>query len=246
MAIAAKVPAGGGAYLDRYAGARQRLEAGAAPWPQGWRRAGAEAFRGAGFPTIKKEEWRYTPLHGLIDGDFSVDAPAAPFDQSRLKGVTFGREAENRLVFVNGRLRDDLSSQKQLSAGIELMSFAEALKSRPQLAEAALGKAPGLAGHPFAALNAAFAADGYVLHIAPGTHSELPIEILWIGSGAEKPPVYHPRNLIVAGNGAHVTIIEHHVGLCIGAYFSDSVTEIALGEGAVLRHCKIQDESRAA
>lgn len=245
MAVAAKLPAGG-AYLDRYARARQRLEAGTAPWLRGWRRAGAEAFRAAGFPTIKREEWRFTPLHGLIDGDFSVDAPAAPFDQSRLKGVTFGRAADNRLVFVNGRLRDDLSSLKQLTPGIELLSFAEAMQSRPQLVEARLGKAPGLAGHPFAALNAAFADDGYVLFIAPGTRSELPIEILWIGSGADKPPVYHPRNLVVAGSGAHATVIEHHVGLCIGAYFSDSVTEIALGEGAVLRHCKVQDESREA
>ena len=245
MAVAAKTPAGG-AYLDRYEGARRHLEAGAAPWLQGWRRAGAEAFRAAGFPTIKKEEWRFTPLHALIEGDFSVDAPAAPFDQSRLKGVTFGREAENRLVFVNGRLRDDLSSLKQLSPGIELLSLAAALRSRPELVEARLGKAPGLAGHPFAELNAAFAADGYVLHLAPGARSDAPIEILWIGSGAEKPPVYHPRNLVVAGKGAHATVIEHHVGLCIGAYFSEPVTEIALGEGAVLRHCKVQDESREA
>jgi Fe-S cluster assembly protein SufD len=245
MAVAAKTPAGS-AYLDRYAGERARLDAVAAPWLTGWRNAGAEAFRAAGFPTIKKEEWRFTPLHGLIDGDFSVDAPAAPFDQARLKGVTFGREAENRLVFVNGRLRDDLSSLRHLSPGIELLSLAEAFKSRPELVEAQLGKAPGLAGHPFAALNAAFAADGYVLHLAPGTRSEAPIEILWIGSGADKPPVYHPRNLIIAGNGAHATVIEHHVGLCIGAYFSDSVTEIALGGGAVLRHCKVQDESREA
>ena len=245
MAVAVKTP-GGSAYLDRYAGARARLEQGMQPWLAGWRRAGAEAFRAAGFPTIKNEAWRYTPLHALIEGDFSVDAPPAPFDRARLKGVTFGREAENRLVFVNGRLRHDLSSLRHLSPGIEFLSFAEALESRPELLESFLGKAPGLASHPFAALNAAFAADGFVLHLAPETRSEAPIEILWIGSGADKPPVYHPRNLIVAGRGAHATVIEHHVGLCIGSYFSDSVTEIALGEGALLRHCKVQDESREA
>ena len=245
MNVAAKAPAGG-AYLDRYAAARARLDAGTASWLASWRHAGASAFRSSGFPTNKNEAWRFTPLHALIDGDFSVDAPAAPFEQARLKGVTFGREAGNRLVFVNGRLRDDLSSLRQISPGIELLSFAEALISRPQLVEANLGKAPGLAGHPFAALNAAFAADGYVLHIAPGTASEAPIEILWIGSGAEKPPVYHPRNLVILGRGAHATIIEHHVGLCIGSYFSDSVTEIALGEDALLRHCKVQEESREA
>ena len=245
MSVAAKHPARA-AYLDRYAGERARLEHGAGPWLEGWRRAGAETFRAAGFPTIKNEAWRFTPLHALIDGEFSVDAPAAAFDRARLKAVTFGREAGTRLVFVNGRLRQDLSSLAHLSPGIELLSLAEALTSRPELVEPFLGKAPGLAGHPFAALNAAFAADGYVLHVAPETRGEAPIEILWIGSGADKPPVYHPRNLVVAGRGAHATIIEHHVGLCIGSYFSDSVTEIALGEGSVLRHCKVQDESREA
>jgi Fe-S cluster assembly protein SufD len=236
----------GADYLDRYAGERARLERGGAPWLAGWRRAGAESFERGGFPTLKSEAWRYTPLHELIEGDFSVDAAPAPFDQARLSAVVFGRTAGNRLVFVNGRLRDDLSSLKQLTAGIEILSFAKALASRPELVEPVLGKAPGLAGHAFAALNAAFAADGYVLHIASGTKGEAPIEILWIGSGADKPPVYHPRNLVIAGRGAHATIIEHHVGLCIGSYFSDSVTEIALGPEALLRHCKVQDESREA
>jgi len=245
MAVAAKTP-GGSAYLARYAGERVRLDASASSWLASWRGAGAEAFRASGFPTLKSEAWRFTPLHALIDGEFSVDAPAAPIDKARLKGVTFGREAANRLVFVNGRLRGDLSSVGRLPPGIELLSFAEALKSRPQLVEPHLGKAPGLAGHPFAALNAAFAADGFVLHLAPEARSEAPIEILWLGSGADKPPVYHPRNLVIAGHGAHATVIEHHVGLCIGSYFSDSVTEIALGAGALLRHCKVQDESREA
>jgi len=245
MRTLAKTQAGA-PYLDRYAAARAQLETTAAPWLAGWRRAGAEAFRTAGFPTLKSEAWRYTPLHALIEGDFSVDAPAAPFDKARLSGVVFGREAANRFVFVNGRLRADLSALEKLSPGIELLSFAEALAKRPELVEPLLGKAPGLAGHPFAALNAAFAADGYVLHMAPGITAETPIEILWLGSGAEKPPVYHPRNLIVLEKGAHATVIEHHVGLCIGAYFSESVSEISLGEGAGLRHCKVQDESREA
>ncbi|MGH7005651.1 MAG: hypothetical protein ACREIP_17040, partial [Alphaproteobacteria bacterium] len=133
----------GAPYLDRYAAARKQLEQGAAPWLAGWRRAGADSFRAAGFPTLKSEAWRFTPLHALIDGEFSVDAPAAPFDKSRLSGVVFGREAANRLVFVNGRLRGDLSSLEQLSPGVELLSFGEALANRPELVEPHLGKAPG-------------------------------------------------------------------------------------------------------
>jgi len=245
MTTLAKAQAGA-AYLDRFVGERAKLERAATPWLAGWRRAGAEAFRASGFPTIKNEAWRFTQLHALINSEFSVDAPAAPLDAARLKGVVFGREAQHRLVFVNGRLREELSTLRRLAPGIELMSFADALERRPELVEQHLGRAPGLAQHQFAALNAAFAADGYVLRLAPDTKTEAPIEIVWVGTGADKPPVYHPRNLIVAGRGAHATVIEHHVGLCIGSYFSDSVTEIALGEGALLRHCKMQDESREA
>jgi Fe-S cluster assembly protein SufD len=236
----------GADYLDRYAAERVRLEREAAPWLAGWRRAGAEAFRAGGFPTVKHEAWRFTPLAALTSGEFSIDAPAAPLDAARLKAVVFGREAANRLVFVNGRLRQELSGLHRLTPGITLTSFADALERRPELVEGRVGKAPGLGRHSFAALNAAFAEDGYVLEMAPGTRAEAPIEIVWIGAGAEKPPVYHPRNLVVLGRGAHATVIEHHVGLCIGAYFSDPVTEVALGEGALLRHCKVQDESREA
>lgn len=245
-AAAKTAPYPGAAYLDRFARAREGLAKGSGPWLSGWRRGGAEAFRASGFPTLKSEAWRYTPLHALIDGDFSIDAPAAPFDRSRLSGITQGREAANRLVFVNGHLRRNLSNLEKLSPGIELLSFAEAEANQPQLLEKRLGKSPGFAGHPFAALNAAFAADGFVLHVTAGTKAESPIEILWLGSGADKPPVYHPRNLIVMGQGAHATVIEHHVGLCIGSYFSDSASEIVLGADSVLRHCKVQDESREA
>ncbi len=52
MRTLAKTQAGA-PYLDRYAAARTRLETTAAPWLAGWRRAGAEAFRTAGFPTLK-------------------------------------------------------------------------------------------------------------------------------------------------------------------------------------------------
>ena len=55
MAVAAKAPAGGSAYLARYAGERVRLDAGAAPWLAGWRGAGAEAFHAQGFPTSARD-----------------------------------------------------------------------------------------------------------------------------------------------------------------------------------------------
>src|SRR5262249_47322082 len=50
----------------------------------------------------------------------------------------------------------------------------------------------------------------------------------------------------VAGPGSEATIIESFVGLEEGLYFTNSVTEIVLGEGAAIDHYKVQRESKEA
>jgi Fe-S cluster assembly protein SufD len=47
--------------------------------------------------------------------------------------------------------------------------------------------------------------------------------------------------LIQAGADAHLTVVESFVGT--GAYFTNAVTEIAAGQGAVVDHYKVQCES---
>jgi Fe-S cluster assembly protein SufD len=46
--------------------------------------------------------------------------------------------------------------------------------------------------------------------------------------------------------GARATIIESHIGLGGGTYWAQPVTDIVLGEGAVLRHVKLQEEGVGA
>jgi Fe-S cluster assembly protein SufD len=227
-------------YLRRHAAARPRPPGALAALSE----RGAAAFGAKGFPTQRDESWHYTSLTPLLGTEFSADAAPMPVDRARLPGLLQGREAQHRLVFVNGALRADLSAPGTLPAGVELSGLVAAAQQRPALLEAGNVLATELAARPLAALNAALLGDGFVLRLADGVVLDAPLEILWIGTGAERPPLYHPRNAIVLGAGAHATVVEHHVGLCIGSYFSNSVTEITLGRGAVLRHCKVQDEAR--
>ena len=44
--------------------------------------------------------------------------------------------------------------------------------------------------------------------------------------------------------GSVATIVESHVGS--GAYFSNSVSEVSVGDGAVLNHYKLQNEGPEA
>jgi Fe-S cluster assembly protein SufD len=57
--------------------------------------------------------------------------------------------------------------------------------------------------------------------------------------------VSHPRNLIVVGTGGRATIVESYVGPGRDAYFTNAVTEIEGGPGAIVEHYKVQRESEA-
>src|SRR5690606_21442099 len=101
-------------------------------------------------------------------------------------------------------------------------------------------------GLPMVALNTAFMSDGVVLRVAPGVVLEKPLVALFIGDPSDGPVAYHPRHVLLAEAGSQATIVEHHIGLGQGVYFANATTEILVEEGAILRHCKIQDEAAAA
>lgn len=233
-------------YLDRFRELRPRLPGSGLPWLADVRDAGAAAFGETGFPGRKTESWRYTNLASLKKVDFSADADPMPVDQASLPALVYGRESSCRLVFVNGGFRPDLSAISDLPGGATLVSFREALAEWPDLVEQGIQASAPDASDPLAALNAAFMSDGFVLHLKEGVSLEAPVEILAVGTGAAQAPVYHTRNLVIAGRNSRATIVEHHVGLCISSYFSNQVTNFLLEEGALVRHCKVQDESREA
>ena len=51
----------------------------------------------------------------------------------------------------------------------------------------------------------------------------------------------HPRTLVLVGEGAQCTIVETYKGA--GAHFTNAVTEIVVGDRAVVDHYKVQQES---
>jgi Fe-S cluster assembly protein SufD len=94
------------------------------------------------------------------------------------------------------------------------------------------------------ALNTAYLAGGLVLNIDRGARIDDPVHLAFVGRAGDDHLVWHPRLLIVADDDTAATIVETHTG--DGAYFSNGVTEVAVGDGAELRHYKIQDEDHRA
>lgn len=215
-------------------------------WLDALRSQGIEAFRANGLPNRKVEAWRYTNVSALEKQGFAPLAELAALDAVP-EGGALAIEGACRIVFVNGRLRADLSDLDGLPEGVEALSLADALGGKGGELEDLIAPASKARDGALAALNDAFMADGLVLRIAAGAVVEAPIHLISVGVPvAGQAVAFHPRNLVVAGKGSRATLVESHIAVGEGSYFSNSVTDIRIENGATLTHAKLQDEGPKA
>lgn len=215
-----------------------------APWLDRLRADAREAYLTAGLPGPKVEAWKYTNLNRLRRVAFTGDAATARVDAVPI-GNALSVDAD-MLVLVNGVFRADLSSVPDGKSGVEVMPFADALDSVPDLLEAHLGKITPATDLPIAALNTALAADGLVIRFRERAQVERPIHIVSIGSAGGDAVMFTPRLLVIAEEGSSGRILESHIAAGDGVYFTNAVTEIDLAPGARLQHYKLQNDHPSA
>ncbi len=218
------------------------------PWLRKLRAAAIGSFQKTGFPTTKDEDWKHTNVAPLVRTPFAFDAqqeaPRIPGDL--IEAYTFGVLKCSQLVFVNGHFAPKLSYLRWLPEGVRVGSLHEILHFDPKALERELGRYATPERHPFAALNTAFLQDGAFVHVPRGRVVEEPIHLLYVSASQVPAAVSYPRNLVLLDDESQATVIESYVGLDKGAYFTNAVTEIRMGNGANLEHYKMQRESEAA
>lgn len=242
MAAAISFPA---PFADRYAELAPSLSGVGVGWLAALRADSAARCRQNGLPTTRVETWRFTNLKDLAAVDFAPAQGAAPVALDSLPRSSLLAVNGHVLAFVNGGFRADLSTIEALPAGVSLLPLSEAIRADEQSLSAHLGRLAEEEENPFADLNTAFLDDGLVLRLEPGAVLDRPVHLVSLGVVAERPLAFFPRLLVVLGKGARATLFESHAGLG-GTYFSNSVMEAVLGEGAHLEHYKLQNESLEA
>ncbi len=212
------------------------------------RAAGAAAFARLGFPTTRGEEWKYTNVSFIADASF-VEATARAVgtlvDVAVLEPFMFG-SAWPTVVFLNGRYAPSLSSLSVLPEGIRVLDLAHASVDEPELLQRHLGVAAPSDRDGFTALNAAFASEGTLVHVAKEMVIDIPVHILHVTNAAGAGMMSHPRHVIVIERHAKASVIESYVALDNVTYFTNTVTEVYVEDGATLHHTRIQREARAA
>jgi Fe-S cluster assembly protein SufD len=217
-------------------------------WLEPVRRSAMEGFARTGFPATRDEEWRFTPIAPIAQGSWRPGGPL-PADVSRaqLDPFIFGHAEWITLVFVNGAYSEELSAIGELPAGVRIGSLAEALRSDGTLLQDHLTRHAPIDGSPFTALNTAFLRDGGLVYVSAGVDLARPVHLVFVTTADAGGTVTHPRNLLVVERGARASVIESYVTLAPGqTYWTNPVTEVAVGAASWLEHTRIQRESERA
>ncbi|AQG77903.1 Fe-S cluster assembly protein SufD [Spirosoma montaniterrae] len=209
------------------------------------RRAALKQFDLLGFPTIRHEEWKYSNVSGLFKQAFELDenttvteADLAPLAIPNLEG--------NVLYFVNGRYHPELSRIVSPASQLSITTFAEALKADPDFIGSHFARYADYQDNAFTALNTALANDGAVLRIPDNTVVEQPVILRFVSDCRQNNITSQPRNLVIVGRNAEVTMAESFRTMGDRASFVNVVTEIVLNRDARMQYYKVQNESEQA
>jgi Fe-S cluster assembly protein SufD len=194
------------------------------------REQAAQRFAQLGWPTPRLEAWKYTNLAPIQRSEWKkADAKTTGEAQTRV-AQTFlsgyaGAAAE--LVFVDGVYAPALSKPN------------DGVTMRDDVRERHYARYADYENHPMTALNTANAQPCGFVQIDRAVDGF--IHLHFIGTDGFES---HPRNLIVVARGVEVSIVESYTGS--GRYFTNAVTEIVAGDGAVVDHTRLECESLEA
>ena len=203
-------------------------------------------FNRLGFPTTRLEAWRYTNLAPIAQTAFMAPTAGAGDTSTDLDALHMPRLGGPELVFVNGAFAPALSTTDGLPAGVRTRSLAAALADDAETVASHLGRLARVESQAFAALNTAFLRDGAVVEVGSGVVMDTPIHLLFVTRSGVEPVLSQPRVLVLTDANSQVRVVESHAGDGVTAYLSNAVTEISVGDHAVVDHYTVVGEAESA
>ena len=122
-----------------------------------------------GFPTRKWEDWRFTNVSIISDGEYKI-SEIMDASQNTPNISAYKMEGVDTVVVYNGHYQKELSS---VPDGVALLSGLEHFERKN-------GKFDTANNSPFDLLNTAFADSGMCIVVEKDTQVKIPIRILFI------------------------------------------------------------------
>ncbi len=240
-------------YMEQFGRLENGL--GAEPaWLSDLRRAAMLRFADLGLPTRNDEEWRFTNPATFTETQFTVAdarkdanwlAENGSAFKERVAACLMTERDHLGLAFLNGRsvAVDTGLSTIDSDGGVVIASLSDFIGgSDADRVSNSLAFVADFQSHSMTALNTALFEDGAYIFIPRNTVVERPIEIVYVSCGDGLSSMNTPRTLVIAEENSQATIIETWVSADGARRLTNAVTEIVVGDNAVIDHYKSCDE----
>ncbi len=211
-------------------------------WLNARRLRAAQRLADVDWPTGHEEIWRYSRIAELDLGRFrpmTASEIGAPDVETVTGGGPFGAELGERSALVvvrDGRVVHHEVDPEVAARGVTVCELATC---DPAVVEPWLGRVSDASEDAFTVLHDAFLAGGAFVHVPEGVVVDRPVVILHWAEG--EGLASFPHTLVVAEQGAEVTVLERHASVRGVTHLVDGVVEISVGDGAHVRHVHVQE-----
>ncbi|XP_021768143.1 protein ABCI7, chloroplastic-like [Chenopodium quinoa] len=219
-----------------------------APLPlQKLRDSSSETLLSLSWPTRKDEPYRFTDTSYIKSSE--IQPITNPPQESDFSSVSEDTHLPN-ITIIDGYLVETLSGLSGLPEGVYVGSLSKL--SSEGILKRLSEFVSNVEGDLFWSLNGVGAPDLIVVYVPEGCRVNAPLNLRYCsvkGSdvGSNTLPVSNPRVLMLVEKGGEVGIVEEFVGgdgnKC---YWTNSVLEVIIGEGATFSHSYVQTQSLGA
>jgi Fe-S cluster assembly protein SufD len=211
---------------------------------QEFRKQALRDFDTIGFPNVRSEDWKYTPISRFLPESYlrarpiENDEPEIRSDYSNFSDYLPFKDIDTyNLVFLNGIFHEELSELASEDA-FEVIPIHEAANDLNFMNYfRMLEKADK---NPFSKLNTSEYDRGIFIKIKSGKIVKKPIHILRFFSGPMSTMI-HSRSLILADSGSESSFIESYVSNSTTDLFFNGLTETFLKDNARVENIRFQN-----
>ena len=223
---------------------REKIGEGLPAWVNLIRQPALAAFQRMGIPGFRTENYKYTDLTRLFDGekfrrsfrpdDFEVDL-------SEVFSCDVPEFDTHLILVVNGWYDETGNKNTRFPDGVIIKSLRRAMVENGDLVEKYYGKLARSQDDPLTAMNTIFAQDGVFIYIPDNLHIEKPLQLINI-LRSEDDLYVTQRNLVIAGKNSQAKIMFCDHTLMPQQFINNNITEFQIGEDAVIDIYSIQNQ----
>jgi Fe-S cluster assembly protein SufD len=198
-------------------------------------------FNKEGFPHVRNEEWKYTPISSILSEHLMLPGAVAESKgyvhiQPHIQRFPEAMHLiiENGSYFLTGCITDSGVSVNALSVAAELY---------PHLLQKHYGQYAKANENTLVALNTAAVNDGALIYLKKNSIAKVPVFVHHVTDAIQHEVFTNHRVLVIAEDGSKAEIVEifHTIGNF--QQVSNTVSELYIGANAELHHYVLHTES---